>query len=179
MDNVDAYFCNNYDKLITYCNKYNLDHDMINDSYIKVKKLSYLTGLTEQQLFMYVRRSMWNQLRDEKKMLSRRGTVICYDDVDKCELENKLDQENWNEELYRRELEFVTRMLFVYIDKCEMFNDIDVFILKAYAFTNVTYVELEKTIGVSKDVCKKTMRKFRNELKNNFINWLNDYVNKT
>lgn len=171
---VDTWYNTNYFKLKNYCEKYKIEEDKINDTYLKLKKIEYITGLTESELFMYVRKSLWNLIRDEHKKTKRRGHNVSIEDVDYNTIEAKLNELEHNSEDYHNELQWLTKKMFEYIDQRGIFTDYEVFILKSYVWTDVTYAELEEKIGISQDICKKTMRKFRQDLRFNFLRWLNN-----
>jgi len=174
---VDNYFKSNYDTLRDYCQKYNIDEDKINDIYLKMKRLNP-TGMTINQMFQYTRTGIWNKIRDESRLRTRRGHSIEINECNIDRVEEKLREEDYSDNWqYRDEIEWLTKMVFLYISQRKIFSDIDVFILKSYVFTDKTYAELEKEIGISQDICKKTMRKFRNDLRNNFIDFIKKYKN--
>ena len=173
---IDQYYCSNYNKLLQYCNKYHIEEDEINNTYLKLKRVVSKTGMTESDYFKYIRKAFWNQIRDDHKARKRKGyTVPIEDNINLAEevLHEVLEWET-EEQQYREELQYFSKMLFKYIDTRGIFTDIDVFILKSYVFCDITYRELEQKIGISEDVCKKTMRKFRADIRLNFIKWLND-----
>lgn len=175
---VDSYFNCNYEKIKDYCNKYNIDEDKINDVYVNMKKrLTSLTGLTDTEYFQYVRRSIWNSIRDDARKRKRRGFNVYIEDENVNLIEKKLLEEDFNNQEYINEIQYLTKMLFKYIDERGIYDDREVFILKSYAWTTKSYDQLEKEIGISKNICKKTMMKFRNDLRFNFVKWLNKKQN--
>lgn len=175
---IDKWYIQNMEMLKTYCSKYNMEEDVVNEVYLKLNgRIKYLTGMTDNEMFMYVRKSLWNYVRDnhkkEKRIVKKIGYGIPMEGNENI-VEETLNEMDFNEEEYHNELEWFTKKVFKYIKERGIFTDMEVFILKSYVWTDCTYAELENKIGISQDVCKKTMRKFRQDLRWNFLTWLNN-----
>ncbi|MFW6242806.1 MAG: hypothetical protein ACOC2W_01470 [bacterium] len=170
---IDIHFQENYDTIIEFCNKYNIEHDKINDVYLKMNNNACkLSGLTQTEFIRYVKTSIYNRIYDEQRVKKRRGYNVYIDDVNRDKIEKRLEEENFDNKTYLDEIQYLTKMLFKYINERKIFTDKEIFVLKNYAFTTKSYSKLEKELNISKNFCKKTMMKFRNDLRNNFVDYL-------
>jgi len=173
---LDNYYKKNINVLNQFCEKYNLQEDYISDTYIKLKKTLTNSGLTEQDYFRIIRRSVWNRFIDDTRNKYNRVMVnLVDDDTHRNQIEKSLrDRDEWDADgkLYAWEMEYLSRMLFQYIESTGNYSDIEVFIFKTYAINGYTYTEIHDKFGISVDVGKKIMQKFRKDLRQNFIKFV-------
>ena len=175
---LEQYYNKNIDVLNAFCNKYNLQEDYISDTYIKVRNTLTQTGLTEQDYFKYIRRAIWTRFIDDTRLKYNKVMINVIDETSyQKQIEKSLrDRDEWDNEgkLYAWEMEYLSRMLFQYIEKVGTYSDIEVFIFKTYAINGYTYTEIHNMFGISIDVGKKIMQKFRKDLRENFLNYVDE-----
>ena len=176
--NLTQYYEKNIDVLNAFCNKYNIPEDYVSDTYFKIKRTLQSSGLTEADYFRFIRRAIWNRFLDEKRSSRAKLTINTIDDHNvSIQAENALrEMDDWDKEgkIYAWEMEYLTRFLFKYIETVGHYSEIEVFIFKTYAISGFTYKEIEEKFGLNQDRCKNTMRKFRADLRENFINYVED-----
>jgi hypothetical protein len=178
---INEFFNKYYTDLTIYCDDKNLSHDYLNEVYLKMYKKFYgeQHKLPAKEFYSYVVKSLWNLVLDEKKSIKYKNTLhYNTDDVSIIAQveEHLILQSRYNEDdnLYNEEIEFLTRMLFKYI-KEKGYDDKDVYIIKSYFLENkMTYHKLEIKIGINISKIKRVIRGFKNDVKTNFITWLNN-----
>lgn len=179
---LDKFFCENYCNLEKYCKEKNIQLDELNDIYIKLKTNVILpTGMTAIEYTQYIKKSLWNRMLDNNKSYRKRMTVN-YDDIG-CLTENpnwievalfKIEDDNDDRLLYMEQIEYLTRMLFKFIEAKE-FTDYEIFIFKSYFLVpKMTYKKLHNELGIDMMKIQRTIRNFKSEIKNNFIKWLRE-----
>ena len=181
------YYNKNIDTLNQLCDKYNWAQDYIGDTYPKIKEnLQGLTGLTEEDYYRYIYRAIYNRMIDDTRSKERKFVHVQYNENPATDEEKQLqhsielklceiDEWDSNGKLYMWELEYLSRLLFKYIEHSTDYTEVEVFIFKTYAITGLTYKEIESRFKLSKDKAKNVMRKFRKDLKYNFINYVKEH----
>jgi len=179
---LTTYYNKNIDTLNQFCDKYNIPRDYVSDTYLKIKDVLIKSGLTEQQYFNFIRKTIWNRHIDEKRRPSFKYVKDIHYHTKYCDNISsnaffeaaKREQDDWDSQSqrYYEELEYLTRNLFKYIEKHKNYNEIEIFIFKAYCISGYTYREMEDKFGLRQTRCKETMRKFRKDIRNNFINYI-------
>jgi len=176
---LDTFFSLNYTNLLAYCYDRNIEPDNVNEVYIKLKGNTYPTGMTIQEYNFYIKKSLWNLMLDEKKSLRFRNTVS-FEDVEKqdYEMERALQEIHINEEdslLYREQTEWLTKMLFRFIE-VRGFTEYEIFIFKSYFLVpKMTYKKLNSDVGIDMNRIQRTIRKFKAEIKTDFITWIKQH----
>ena len=174
---LDEFYDQHINRIKDYCNKYKINEDHISNTYFRLRKTLISSGLTEQDYFNIIRRSVWNSHLDEKQMLYTRKTFNYVDDKHKTnQIETALrERDEWDIEgkQFAWELEYLTRMLFKYIDT-QNYSEMEVFIFKSYAISQFSYKEINEKFGITIDTAKNIMRKFRKDLRANFLKYVDD-----
>ena len=174
---LTEFYEKNIDVLNAYCNKYKINEDHVSNTYLKLKRTLTASGLTEQDYYRFIRRSIYNSHLDEKQMLYTRKTFNYVDDKHKTnQIETALrERDEWDIEgkQFAWELEYLTRMLFKYIDT-QNYSEMEVFIFKSYAISQFSYKEINEKFGITIDTAKNIMRKFRKDLRANFLKYVDD-----
>lgn len=176
--NLDTFFNLKYIELQRYCKDKKIPEDNVHEVYLKLRSNIYKTGMTITQYNQYIRKSLYNLMLDEKKSLKYRSELrLPYSRELKNEIETVLQRQKAEEEstkAYYDEIEWLTKMLFRFID-VKKFNEYELFIFKSYFLVpKMTYKKLNDNTGVSMDKIQLTIRKFKSEIKDNFILWLNN-----
>lgn len=187
---LEEFYNKNINQLNDLCDKYKWGRDLIGDTFPKVREnLSQLTGLTETDYFRYIRRAIYNKMIDNTRCKQNKVIYYSYDEnpIDEQQqyLQNTIEQQlidnqeyEEDSKLYYMENEYLSRLLFKYIEQSKNFNEIETFIFRTYALSGLTYKEIEDRFKLPKDKPKNVMRKFRKDLKTNFITYVkqHDYV---
>ena len=176
---VNDFYIKRYNNLIGYCNDKNIEHDFLNDVYLKMIKVftGDTSNLSDKEYYSYTIKSLWNLMLDNEKSLRKRRTVHYTDSPNiQDELEYKLQiEEQYDKDtiLYKEEIEYLTKMLFKYIQDQD-YDDKEIYIIKSYFLEDkMTYKKLELKININLHKIKRTIRFFKNDVKTNFIPWLN------
>lgn len=175
---LDTFFNLNYANLQVYCRDKKIPEDNVHEIYIKLKSNIYPTGMTVIEYNQYIKKSLYNLMLDEKKSLRYKSTLqLPYSRELNLEIEENLQrQNNYDEDTkrYNQEIEWLSKMLFRFI-QLKGFNEYELYIFKSYYLVpKMTYRKLNEKTGISTDKIQLTIRKFKFEIKNNFINWLNN-----
>lgn len=171
----DDWYSDNYNNLQKYCNKYKIDEDLINDVYVNCHNRIERSGFTESYFTTYVKRSLQNLYINEKKKYNNKHFIDfdCEDYTNTIEdvLLDK-DETEKDTQQYREEVLYFSKMVFLYIER--NYNEQYQFIFRCYYLMpdRFTYAKLNKMTGYNKNLCTKVIRTMKNDIKNNFINWL-------
>lgn len=180
----DLYVQKNYKEIKksanTICKSYKNDEvdDIINDTYIKLKKKIQRDGFKGKNYAGYY----WISIKNEFGMKLRkikREKLISIDDsfndfmdysliIEKVLLEQHETARLSDE--YDNELMDITKDLFEYIEI--IFNDREVYLFKNYYLTpKNTYKKLSKLTGYSITECSLTIKEMKKRIREGFIDW--------
>lgn len=174
----DTWFGCNYDILQKYCKRYRIEEDYINDVYLNVRDRIERSGYTTNQWTTYVKRSIHNlRINEAKKRNGKHFIEIGNEDYTNT-IENQLQLEDEIEkdtQAYREDVMFFSRMMFKYIE-ARGYNEEWNFIFRCYYLmpNRFTYAKLHTMTGYNKNHCTKVIQTMKQDIRNNFLDWLKD-----
>lgn len=176
------YYNTNINTLNNYCDKYNIPQDYVSDTFMYLHQILTSTGLTENDYFQIIRKAIWKKFYENERRRNftwvkdiHYKTTYFADISAEMQVEAKIREMNeWDEsgKLHAWELEYLTRYLFQYIEYVQRYSEVEIFVFKAYAISNYTYRDIHNKFGISIDTAKNIMRKFRKDLRENFVNYV-------
>ena len=174
----DNWFGNNYYTLQKYCERYNIEEDILNDVYINVHDRIERSGYTESYFMTYVKRSIRNLRINEGKKNNGKHWID-YDNEDYATtVETKLREEEETDadtQQYREDVMYFSKMMFKYIEN-RQYNDEWQFVFRCYYLMEgrMTYNKLNKMTGLDKSKCTRIIQTIKKDIRQNFLQWLNN-----
>lgn len=175
----DTWISSHYECLQSYCNKYHIPEDILNNAYIKMKDRIVRSGYTSTQYMTYVKTTIGNLQKNEQKKWNNKFFVDVEDEDFENTIEDKLlndDEDEKATQQYREDVMYFSMMLFKYIMYEKKYDDEWQFVFRSYYLMpqRFTYKKLTAATGYNKNHCTKIIQTMKSDIKENFINWLKD-----
>ena len=174
----DNWISFNYNDLLRYCKKYRIENDYLNDVYLNVRSRILLSGYSGTQYTTFIKRSIHNlRINEAKKRNGKHFIEIGNEDYTntietQLQLEDEIEKDT---QAYREDVMFFSRMMFKYIE-ARQYNDEWQFIFRCYYLmpNRFTYAKLHTMTGYNKNHCTKVIQTMKQDIRNNFLDWLKD-----
>jgi RNA polymerase sigma factor (sigma-70 family) len=166
LHNFDNFITENYQKVYThaYCTTGDEEqaHDLLQDTYIKVRTFIEASGYTTNRFITHFCKSITNAWIDKKRKR-------VYEYVDFNILDDSIDEDNLEEEQQHiRELKCKT--IFQYIEK--KYDERENYIFRVYFLfppkERMTFQKISNQTGISLNDCSIIIRKIREDCKKTF-----------
>lgn len=174
----DTWITANYNDLQKYCKKYRIEEDILNTVYINVRDIIQRSGFTNTYYQTYVKRAIRNLQINEAKKNNNKHFIDSDNEDYTNTIEERLqdnDETEKDTQEYREELMYLSKMIFKFLD--EKFTDEeDKFIFRCYYLMEgrMTYAKLQGMTGFEKSKCTRIIQNFKQEIRQNFLNWLKE-----
>jgi hypothetical protein len=173
----DLWVTENYTELLKYCKNYRIEEDLLNDTYLNVRERIMRSGFTETYFKTYIVRSLRNLQINEAKKLKNKFYINVDNKDYETNIENTLIE---NDEIekdtmqYREDVMSLSKMLFKYIETKAYDNEMQ-FVFRCYYLMRgrMTYAKLTKMTGINKNKCTKIIQTMKQDIRENFLQWLN------
>ena len=178
LNRFNMWFGQNYPILQKYCKKYRIEEDYIHESYCNIAQRILRSGYTENFFMTYVKRTIHNmRVNDKKKENGKHFIEIGNEDYTNT-IENQLQLEDEIEKdtaQYREDVLFFSRMMFKFINE-KQYNEEWQFIFRCYYLmpNRFTYAKLHTMTGYNKNHCTKVIQTMKQDIRQNFLTWLNN-----
>ena len=174
----DTWFGDNYNILVKYCKRYRIEQDTLNETYLNIRDRIERSGYTTSYWLTYVKRSIHNlRINEAKKRNGKHFIEIGNEDYintieNQLQLEDEIDKDN---KQYIEDVMFFSRMMFKYIE-ARGYNEEWNFIFRCYYLmpNRFTYAKLHTMTGYNKNHCTKVIQTMKQDIRNNFLDWLKD-----
>lgn len=169
----DNFVQSNYDRLYTHALVTTRDReyasDLLGDVYIAIKEMIIASGYTTQRFITYFCKSITNTWIDKLRKDNSRNKRYKFETDDS--LVNKEYEDNYMEEEHlMREREYKCNMIFNYIE--QKYTDRECYIFKTYFLfppdKRMTFQVIADMTGMSTGFCSETIKKIREDIRNNF-----------
>lgn len=168
LKDFDIFVSNNYKKLYThaYCTTKNNEdaHDLLTDTYVKIKQFIIASGYTSTQFITHFCKSITNAYIDQKR--KKQYQWLSADILEDFEEENNYCDE---EELQQKR-EHLCKKMFQYIEK--KYDPRECYVFRVYYLyppnQRMTYQKISQQTGLGITYCSDVIRKIRLDLKQTF-----------
>lgn len=166
--NFDEFITQNYDKVYThaYCTTGDEEkaHDLLQDTYLKVRNFIAMSGYTTQRFITHFCRSVTNLWIDQKRKRN-------YEYVPHDILDNSFDEDDYDEIEHQQQLrEAKCKIIFQYIEN--KYDAKENYVFRVYFLfppsERMTYQKISNQTGLTIKYCSLTIRKIRDDIKRTY-----------
>lgn len=178
VNNFNAWYALNYNKIIKWANRNKISIDTVHDSYLKIVERITKVGYTGTAFTTYVKLSAKNFHINEVKK-DNNIYFVDYEDRDwRITVEGVLqefDEVNNDNTLYQNQLMFFSKNLFDYLES-QNYSCEEMFVFKTYYLSKnrFTYKMLTNITGINKNRCTKIITTMKADIKNNLMDYINN-----
>lgn len=180
----DQFFTNKYNQLLNEAQSitkhYDYSSDIVNDTYLKVRRRIWLSGYTGTNFHSFC----WRSIQNEWFVLTNRRKIRTFIDIDhedhygeRMEAEEQLLVEHeWNvmQEMYYQRIERIVMILFNFIET--HYSERDSYLFKTYFLCGDTYKELSRRTGYSQTTISNVIKPMKKVLKTEFETFLKSKI---
>lgn len=176
----NEFFKKNYVLFKKHCIKYNIEEDVLHETYIRVlrhvKKYGFNTrGYNDKGFYYFVLRSVNSEMLNSKNTSYLNRTVYIVDNLCEDEL-NSIFEDDSDDDVNRIKSQYITRKLFFYLKNKIKISELELAVFKIYYLSKskMTYKKINEIYGINNNKINTTIRKIKKELRTNFVTWLED-----
>jgi len=168
----------NYQDLIKYCKKYRINEDILPQVYLNIRDRIERLGYSGDTFMTYIKHSITFYRINEAKKNNNKHFIDFQDEDYTISIDNKLLNEDYDEKKtreYRENVMYLSKMLFIYLNKKEYPDDWQ-FVFRCYYLMEekMTYSKLRDMTGINKNKCTTIIQTMKKDIKENFQTFLND-----
>jgi len=172
----DDWISCNFNELLKYGKRYEIENDLIIETYLNVKNRILISGYTGNQYMTFFKRSLRNLHINEKKKQNGKFYIEIDNEDYETTIENKLQEQDDTDrdtQLYREDVIFLSKMIFKFIEN-RNYNEEMQFVFRCYYLmpNRMTYSKLHLMTGVDKVKCCRIIKTIKKDIRNGFLDWL-------